>query len=73
MNNDPETPDTDDLTAVLAWLDQFQAIRPDGVDLLDPAAAARTAAEVARAEAENLPFDADANGFTLLLEQLARK
>ena len=65
-------PDTDDMQAVLAWLEDFQGFRPEGVELADPASAAKAAAQAGRDAAGNLPFDIDPTGFTLLLETLAR-
>ncbi|MEQ8229925.1 MAG: hypothetical protein RIA64_17710 [Rhodospirillales bacterium] len=65
--------DTDDVTAVLDWLKQFQGFQPEGVELADPAGAARAAAKAGREAALGLPFDADPTGFTLLLDSLARK
>ena len=66
-------PDTDDMTAVLAWLDQFQDLHPDSTELADPAAAARAAAKAGREASRDLPFDGDPTGFTALLETLAHK
>ena len=66
-------PDTDDMTAVLAWLDQFQGLQPNGTELADPAAAARAAAKAGREASRDLPFDGDPTGFTALLESLAGK
>ena len=65
--------DTDDMTAVLAWLDQFQDLHPNGNELADPAAAARAAAKAGREATRDLPFDGDPTGFTATLETLARK
>lgn len=65
--------DTDDMTTVLAWLDQFQDLHPNGNELADPAAAARAAAKAGREATHDLPFDGDPTGFTATLETLARK
>ncbi len=62
----------DDIAAALAWLDQFQAIRPAGVSLEDPAGAALSAARAARDQAADLPLDSDFAGFTALLQSYAR-
>lgn len=64
---------SDDMTAILDWLDEFQGFRPDAVNLSDPAGASRAAATAGREAAQILPFDADPAGFTRLLETLARK
>lgn len=69
----PSDTDTDDMRALLDWLDQFQGFRPEDVSLADPAGAARNAAKAGREAAQGLPFDADPTGFTRLLETLARK
>ena len=61
------------MTTVLAWLDQFQDLHPNGNELADPAAAARAAAKAGREATHDLPFDGDPTGFTATLETLARK
>tara|TARA_B100000427_G_scaffold233620_2_gene196664 strand:+ start:768 stop:986 length:219 start_codon:yes stop_codon:yes gene_type:complete len=66
------TPDKDELNAVLVWLDQFQGLHPKGVDFADPMAASKAATAQARSAAQGLPFDSEPTGFTKLLESLAR-
>jgi hypothetical protein len=69
----PSDTNTNDMSALLDWLDQFQGFRPEDVSLSDPAGASRNAARAGRDAARDLPFDADPTGFTRLLESLARK
>lgn len=63
---------TDDLAAVIRWLDLYQATRPAELDLDDPASAALNAAQATRDAGTTLPLESEPSGFTSTLETLAR-